>query len=182
MAMVDHTAPMALAVEYFSTGAEISPCGKYRYRLWRAWNIAKNPPLTVLMLNPSTADGSTDDPTIRKVVGFADRMGYGGIEVINLFALRTSSPSKLFAELREHGMSYASGPTNDAAIQECVLRSRKIWLAYGVLPTRAISRESVVLRLVEGVPAFTLGRNKYGTPKHPLYLPYSASQTQWTAS
>ena len=47
------------------------------------------------MLNPSTADGETDDATIRVCRGRALRMGYGGIIVVNLFAYRATSPDNM---------------------------------------------------------------------------------------
>ena len=74
-------------------GAVISDCKRYRYRLWRIWNGSQSR-LVFVMLNPSTADGEQDDPTIRKCVGFAERLGYGGIEVVNLFAWRATDPRR----------------------------------------------------------------------------------------
>ncbi len=63
--------------------AEISPCGRYRYRLGRAWGPAPRTMMFV-MLNPSTADAYEDDPTIRRCVSFAKREGCTGIDVVNL--------------------------------------------------------------------------------------------------
>src|SRR5437868_12651695 len=72
--------------------AVISPCGKFRYRLTRQWG--EGAALPFVMLNPSTADAEQDDPTIRKCVGFAKRMGYDGIEVVNLYAYRATKPTQ----------------------------------------------------------------------------------------
>ena len=54
--------------------------GEYRYWLERSWD--RSPVtgwpldmLTFVMLNPSTADGRVDDPTIRRCIGFARRGG-----------------------------------------------------------------------------------------------------------
>jgi hypothetical protein len=76
------------------SGAELSACRTYRYRLWRQWD-ADLAPVVWVMLNPSTADESADDPTIRKCIGFAQRWGYGGIEVVNLYAYRSPDPRQL---------------------------------------------------------------------------------------
>lgn len=71
--------------------AIISPCGKYRYYLLREWE--GKPIATFIMLNPSTADAEIDDPTIKRCMKFARHWNHGGIQVINLFAVRTSAPS-----------------------------------------------------------------------------------------
>lgn len=87
--------------------AELSPCGKYRYRLERIWNPAL-PRCAWLCLNPSTADAERDDPTVRKITGFSARLGYGGFVLFNLMALRATYPS----DLRKH--SNPRGPGNEA--------------------------------------------------------------------
>lgn len=84
--------------------------GPRRYTLTRG----EPPFLGLVMLNPSTADGFTDDPTIRKCKGFAARMGLKGIAVANLFTLRTPEPRELLAKL-EAGEA-VSTPACDAAL------------------------------------------------------------------
>lgn len=88
-------------------GALISDDGVYRYRLHRTWDSAK-PTVAFLMLNPSTADATEDDPTIRRCIGFAKEWGYGTLIVGNLFALRSTDPERL----TEHPEPV--GPENDA--------------------------------------------------------------------
>ena len=79
-------------------GAVVSDDGLYRYILTRTWDRSL-PALVFCMLNPSTADATVDDPTIRKCIGFAQRLGYGGIIVVNLFAYRATKPRELYAQL-----------------------------------------------------------------------------------
>lgn len=75
-------------------GARFSACRNYRYALWRIWDIDK-PLVMFIGLNPSTANETTDDPTIRRVVDFAFRWGYGGVYMMNLFAWVTPYPGEL---------------------------------------------------------------------------------------
>jgi hypothetical protein len=76
--------------------ATLSECGLYRFTLERSWaSDLKKPWLGWIMLNPSTADASVDDPTIRRCMGFATDWGFGGIAVRNLFNLRTKDPLDL---------------------------------------------------------------------------------------
>lgn len=44
------------------------------------------------MLNPSTADDTQDDPTIRRVVAFSRRWGFEQAVVVNLYPVVTSDP------------------------------------------------------------------------------------------
>ena len=75
-------------------GATFDATGTYRYSLWREWN-SDAPRVGFVMLNPSRADHTINDPTIRRCIGFAQRWDYGSLEVVNLFAYRTSSPKAL---------------------------------------------------------------------------------------
>jgi hypothetical protein len=67
-------------------------------------------PLCWVLLNPSTADDRRDDPTIRRCLGFARSLGYGGIHVVNLFAFRATCPRQLRAA------DDPVGPDNDGFI------------------------------------------------------------------
>jgi len=74
-----------------SRSAIISADGKYRYHLYR--RVADGGRIAMfIMLNPSTADGEADDPTIRKCLGFCRRWRYGELHVVNLFAVRATAP------------------------------------------------------------------------------------------
>jgi hypothetical protein len=172
------------------SGAEISAAGVYRYRLWRSWDPTR-PGCTWIMLNPSTADGLHDDPTIRRCIGFATRWGFGRIDVFNLFGLRTSDPR----ELRTHPNPV--GPANDARILE---HARALTtspyrpvastaagtppMPYGPIVVCAwgatfgkAARVETVRRHLERQGVFTscVGElTKDGHPRHPLYLPGDA--------
>lgn len=69
-----------------------SPCGRYRYTLWREW-IGGEGFVQFIGLNPSTATDTEDDPTIRRCINYAKSWGYGGMCMTNLFAYRATLPS-----------------------------------------------------------------------------------------
>ncbi|MCB1060051.1 MAG: DUF1643 domain-containing protein [Calditrichaeota bacterium] len=138
--------------------ATISRCGKYRYRLERIWNDAL-PPIHWIMLNPSTADAAQDDNTIRRVIHFSQRWGYGSAVVLNLYAFRTPHP-KILQDADD-----PVGPRNNkhlAALQTPVVAA---WGAHSFAASRAKEVMSLLPREV-----VCLGQNKNGSPKHPLYV------------
>jgi hypothetical protein len=143
-------------------GADFDATGCYRYRLWRRWNAAADR-LTFIMLNPSTADASVNDPTIRRCVGFAQHWGYGSLEVVNLFAFRTPHPRML------QQVADPVGTNCDAAILTAVQRSSCVVLAWGN-HGQLYERDQAVLSLLKSKPLYCLGLTQTGQPRHPLYL------------
>jgi hypothetical protein len=107
-------------------GAEFSDCGTYRYALWRTWN-ALQPGVLFVGLNPSTADATTDDPTIRRCIGFAKRWGYGGITMANVFAYRATDPR----EMTVLALERAIGPENDAHLASLAESASFVVAAWG---------------------------------------------------
>lgn len=150
-------------------GAVISDCGKFRYVLWRVFDRSL-PALVFIMLNPSTADADVDDPTIRKCIGFAQRLGFGAIRVVNLFAWRATDPR----DLRLHG--YQVGPCNDEIIDLTLDGDSTVVCAWGS-HARGLSRPAAVLRIVKrhNLTPHALQINAGGIPAHPLMLPYSSA-------
>lgn len=163
-------------------GAIISPCEKYRYRLWRYW-YPENPPMCFVMLNPSTADASENDQTIDACIRIATRNGAGGIEVVNLFAWRSTDP-KALRYASEKATVDIVGADNDASILAAVGTTRDrdgyVVCAWGANASRFLDREMTVHDLLfvnYFESAHCLGVTKDGHPKHPLYLP-NATQLQ----
>lgn len=152
-----------------SSTAHISSCGRYRYTLTRTW--APGPRMLFVMVNPSTADASADDPTIRRCLAFAKREQCGSLDVVNLFAWRSPDPADLLAA------EDPIGPRNDLAIVSAAGRANLIVAAWGTahLATtegrkRFAGREGEVLALLPERDVYLLGRTADGTPRHPLYL------------
>lgn len=92
--------------------AVISACGRYRYRLERH-GLSGSGAVAWIMVNPSVADATEDDPTIRRVIGFTERMGAGWAIVGNKFAYRATD----VRDLRGRHMPVAVGPENDAHLE-----------------------------------------------------------------
>lgn len=150
--------------------AIISDCGKYRYLLEREVSMFGKGTLLFIMLNPSTADASKDDPTIRKCMGFAERLGFARFQVVNLFAYRATDPDEL------RGMVDAFGPQNDLYVRNAINSADKVicaWGTKGVLHG-ADQKMKKWLEFWERNKVFALELTKDGHPKHPLYVPYSA--------
>ena len=173
---------------YTHSGADISPDGRYRYRLWREWRGLESgkhwrwlnavdgaghrlgEPLSCLfvMLNPSTADGDKDDPTIRRCVSFAKREGYDRLDVVNLFAHRATDPREI---LRMLDKDEPYGPRNQAVIQRAVSDAGVIVCAWGAHGNH-LEHDQTVLGWLQGwdVPMKCLGRTLDNHPRHPLYV------------
>jgi hypothetical protein len=152
------------------SGATFSRDRRYRYRLWRSWGDPALPCVFV-GLNPSTADESNDDPTIRKCVGFAKHWGFGGVDVVNLFAFRSTEPAAL---------SVVKDPVgrNNAYHVTLALRDAKrivwAWGSHSPRIRRLVLPESTSLCTMERTcEAGTLGITKDGSPRHPLMLAYT---------
>jgi hypothetical protein len=146
-----------------SDGALFSRDRRYRYRLWRRWDRSL-PLVAFCMLNPSTADERSDDPTIRRCIGFARDWGYGGVEIVNLFALRATDPR----ELRRAGDPI--GRRNDAYLIEAAQRAAAVVIAWGIHGALRSRGAAGLALLSPRARLLALGWTRVGEPRHPLYL------------
>jgi hypothetical protein len=146
--------------------AQISACGRYRYTLRRAWMGGSA--VVWLLLNPSTADASLDDPTVRRMRAFSMAWGYGSMRVVNLFALRSPHPCELTAAARR-GIDPV-GPGNDAWIEREAEGGELVVAGWGVHGLKSPERVRAVLRLLQDLPVWCLGVTSEGAPRHPLYV------------
>lgn len=160
--------------------ATISPCGSYRYTLERRVpGVDDQRTLAWLMLNPSTADAAQDDPTIRKVLGFTSRAGYGSIVVVNLFGWRATDP-KVVSTMLHRGPGHVGerlerveGPDNRESILRAADFSAAIVCAWGAMPWAQTQGKRVTSWLrVAGATLLCLGTSKGGYPLHPLMPSY----------
>jgi hypothetical protein len=132
----------------------------YRYALYRLW-LHEKPKLLVVGLNCSTADENYDDPTIRRCIGFADTLGFGGLIMANAFAYRATDPKVMKAA------EDPIGPENDWWIRTLDDKAGMTIIAWGI-HGGYMDRDKAVLGLIKKPMCF--GVTKDGYPRHPLYL------------
>ena len=155
--------------EYLETTAIYSPYSMYRYVLKRTWPVGNDKLVTFVLLNPSTATEHQDDPTIRRCVRFAIQWGYSGLYILNLFGYRATLPS----DMRK---AYDPvGPENLKYIKET--QTELVVVGWGNHGTYK-GQDKIVLNELNN--PHSLGINKNGTPKHPLYVPYSSKLELYT--
>ena len=152
--------------------AVISDCGSYRYLLTRKFGASPKT-ATFIMLNPSTADATADDQTIRKCIGFCKAWGCGGFRVVNLFAIRARDPS----DMKKHPSPL--GPENRKHFDEAMRIAKScphkgpVICAWGNHGTH-LRQDLVVrawLRRLQ-IESKAIAITKTGQPAHPLTLSY----------
>lgn len=148
---------------FMERSARFSPCRNYRYELWRTWDSAR-PYAMFIGLNPSTADETQDDPTIRRCIRFAHDWGYGALCMGNLFALRATDPRVMLAHHEP------VGPDNGATLQRLAAGAGIVVAAWGAHGTHR-GRHAWALACLPNL--HHLGLTASGQPRHPLYLPAS---------
>lgn len=147
------------------SSAIFSDCGRYRYLLNRRWE--KGDDCVFVGLNPSTADGSKNDATVRKCIHFARSWGFAGISLVNLYARRCRYPQALATS------DDPVGPDNDrwltSVIGEAPL-AIAMWGNHGARIYGEGTRRDILVMKSRG-EWLCFGQTKLGAPKHPLYLP-----------
>lgn len=162
--------------------ALLSDCGRYRYRLSRTWDTRKSP-VAFVLLNPSTADADVDDMTVVKCIGFADRWGYGRIEIANLFALRATKPEELRSAVPPQG------PDNSDHLLDVLHIGCRVVVGWGasIEKVRPAMRASALRGFVDmarelGAPLDCIGLTSAGHPRHPSRTGYDAQLETWLAA
>lgn len=153
--------------------ASFSPCRRYRYELWRTWGDMLNPDAGYAMfigLNPSTADETEDDPTIRRCIAFAKAWGYSGLCMTNLFAFRATDPADMIL------CHEPVGPSNDDHLIRCASTAGVVVAAWGTNGTHQ-ARDERVKAMLPSLHYLRLTR--HGHPGHPLYLPQDLRPLPW---
>jgi hypothetical protein len=153
-------------------GATFSACGLYRYELWRERPGAPPGPwLTFGMLNPSDAGEVENDPTVRKCIGFADRLGFDRVFVVNAYGFITPKPKKLYEAMRR-GVDVV-GPENDRYLIEAIARAGRVVAAWGAnnVYGRGLVFDRIATIHHKTVECIAI-TPKTGAPQHPLMAKY----------
>lgn len=145
------------------SGAIFSPCRTWRYQLWREWDKSKHK-IMFVGLNPSTADETKDDPTVRRCINYAKAWGFGGMFMMNIFAFRATDPQDMKA------VHLPIGPENDAYLLRTAAMSPLLIAAWGTHGVYRDRGNQVIELLDEKFRLYCMGKTKDGFPKHPLYL------------
>jgi len=154
-----------------STGAIFSDDGKYRYALWRIWNI-NYPPLLAIGLNPSMAGETRNDPTVTRNMVRADRNDFGGLLQANLYGYISTNPDALL------GDGDFIGEYTDYYLKQMIALSGRQLCGWGSFKP-VTKRTPVVLAMIK--EPYCLGINKDGQPKHPLYISYNVPMIKFKA-
>jgi hypothetical protein len=142
------------------SSAGLSRCKRYRYWLKRRWD--DGPEVTFIGLNPSTADANTDDPTLRRIMGFSHEWGFSAVTVINLFAWRSRYPKALLS------VTDPVGPRNNYWIKKLCQGTKPVVAAWGNGGDLRARNQYVLTTIPE---LYCLGKTGRGHPRHPLYAP-----------
>ena len=163
--------------ELETQGATLSPCRKYRYVLWRSWpTLFETEDKGYAMfvgLNPSTADETEDDATIRRCNRFAQDWGYSGLCMTNLFAFRATEPKNMLLHPDPVGQD------NDKHLLAMASNAGIIVAAWGTIGDHLGRAETVKALLPE---LHYLRLTKDGHPGHPLYISSSTMPEKWNSA
>ena len=156
-----------------------SPCRSYRYvwqyhwlTYYREFVLMEKPRYAMFIgLNPSTADETKPDPTVRRCIRFAKDWGYDGLIMTNLFAWRATLPRDMKAE------DEPVGGENDEWLLRLAQQAGVVVAAWGTHGTH-LRRDGNVRALLAGKLHY-LRLTKDGLPSHPLYLPANLTPIRW---
>lgn len=147
-----------------------------------------NNPLIVIGLNPSTADESTPDATMRKIIGFIKEWNernlrdYDSFIMLNLYPLRETSP----AELNKHHFNENLHARNLEIISYTLdeYSTSDILMCYGdaieMVPWLKYCRDEIlkILAKYSQHRLLCLGKlTQKGNPRHPCRLSYKTDLT-----
>lgn len=170
---------MPISTDGHLSWATLSDDGVYRYVLGRRWGDGQGAGRVVwVLLNPSTADATRDDATVRKCVGFSKLWGYDELVIVNLFAFRSRHPAVLDKQ------ADPVGPDNPGHLGRELEAADRVVCGWGGAKIAA----PVGLALLDHLRELPdderpqlgcIGLTLAGHPKHPLFPPYDSRYGPW---
>ncbi|WML44267.1 DUF1643 domain-containing protein [Neobacillus sp. PS3-40] len=138
--------------------------GEYRYSLKRIWDRDNPRKAVFIMLNPSTADETIDDPTTIRCISFAKRWNCGALEIVNVFAYKVSN----YKQLKSLSKIEATGIDNGVYIEEALNNSIMKVVAWGEHVTMHHKNYQELSEQLKGHKLVCLGTTREGHPRNPL--------------
>ncbi len=160
-------------------GALFSEDRVYRYLLARKLSYEKSTCLFI-MLNPSTADETKNDPTVTRCINYARHWGFGRLKVCNIFPYRATDPKELYHHEYPHGVDHHW--LNNDHIKQAIYHADRIvcaWGNHGTLQGRGLEVKQMVLDADKLPLVFNITQR--GQPIHPLYQKADAELITWAA-
>lgn len=128
----------------------------------RRWRLLRR--VVFVLVNPSTADAFKPDPTVSKCCQFAAFWGADVLEVVNVFALRSTDPRGL-----DVAPSKGDDLANDHEIFDACDGATRVIAAWGNNAWRGGRGPIVASSLrMRGVKLECFGLTGEGFPRHPL--------------
>ena len=127
-----------------------------------------------IALNPSTADETVDDPTIRRCIRFAFDWGYSGVYMVNLFGFRATDPKEMKAQGDPFGADNHDWLVKTAEASKLAVAC---WGVNGSYVTAGKITKAMLERF--DIELYHLGLTKDGHPRHPLYLKLDTVPVRW---
>jgi hypothetical protein len=152
--------------------ALFSECGRYRYALRRDWGEVGEPFVLWIACNPSVANPTEDDPTVRKEINWTRAWGFTSLVKCNVCDYRATDP-KALASVNPRSAN------NLPFIIEMAGKADRIVCAWGALPKSLRRYADDVVMALRGHRLWCMGKTKGGEPRHPLYLPNSSQCAPW---
>lgn len=141
----------------------------HRYALWRRIGIYDRI-IHWIMLNPSSADGDTDDATMRRVTSYSQAWDFDLLTVGNLWSYRATKPADLRKWLNTGGEWVTrANAKSDRRVAQMATRADRVIVAWGAAG-RKDRRSLAMLRLLDshGIEPYALSLTRRGEPVHPL--------------
>lgn len=143
----------------------------HRFALFRYWGNSEDYACGISM-NPSGAAELVGDPTVNGMVRRAqEHWGVGAYYQLNVMSIRGSYSSALAAT------SVVNLPENDEWIRRIAAKARIVvvsWGNPGHKSGRGSTVETILREVCDPATVFCFGRNKNGSPVHPLYQRHDA--------
>lgn len=158
--------------------AKFSPDKLHRLFLGRTWDqdLSK---IVFIGLNPSKADDTQDDNTVRRMIRFTEDWGFGGFYLCNLYTYISTDPKlmvKWYQSLSPHKLKLHERE-NLKFIKSRAEVCSVVVFCWGAGAPEEDGPQNAIIRTFPEARCF--GKTQNGHPKHPLFLPSHLQLTRF---